>query len=67
MGRFLPLLLLLPLCSPLSHFSYSGGQPSTSSRFVHFTTRLSIRNIKFQPLYGSLQVSALALIACALT
>ena len=51
------LLLLLSSATSLSHFSFSGGQPGTSSRFVHFTRKLSVRNISFQPLFGSLQVT----------
>ena len=50
-------LLLFSSSSSLSYFSYSGGQPGTSPRFVHFTRQLSINNLRFQPLYGSLQVN----------
>ena len=48
--------LALAFASSMSYFSYSGGQPGSSGRFVHFTNRLSVRNINFQPLFGSLQV-----------
>ena len=50
------ILLLISTSSSLSYFSYSGGQPGSSPRFVHFTRQLSINNLRFQPLYGSLQV-----------
>ena len=50
------ILLLISTSSSLSYFSYSGGQPGSSNRFVHFTRQLSINNLRFQPLYGSLQV-----------
>ena len=50
-------LLLFSSSSSLSYFSYSGGQPGTSPRFVHFTRQLYINNLRFQPLYGSLQVN----------
>ena len=56
MWHLITFSLALASASSMSYFSYSGGQPGSSGRFVHFTNRLSVRNINFQPLFGSLQV-----------
>ena len=49
------LLVFISSAQTSSFFSFIAGQPGPSPRFVHFTEKLSLQNIDFQPMFGSLK------------
>ena len=55
LSTLLSLSTVIRISHTASFFSFLAGQPGPSPRFVHFTSQLSLHNLDFQPMFGSLK------------